>query len=142
MEHLPIHLPYKAKVGAPIQYRWMYPFERFLQHLKKKAKNRAFIEGSICEAYMIKEISSFCSWYFEPTVQTRLNQVPRNDDGGNVDSLGHLSSFTLLRRAFGPLDKSRFLDDDEFYVAELYVLMNCEEMLPYIKYHPTINSND
>ncbi|XP_020238482.1 uncharacterized protein LOC109817593 isoform X2 [Cajanus cajan] len=30
MEHLPIHLPYEAKVGGPVQYRWMYPFERFL----------------------------------------------------------------------------------------------------------------
>jgi hypothetical protein len=28
IEHLPIQLPYKAKVGEPIQYRWMYPFER------------------------------------------------------------------------------------------------------------------
>ncbi|EOY02985.1 Transposase tnp2 [Theobroma cacao] len=36
-------------------------------------------------------------------------------------------------RVFGPLDKSQFLDEDEFYAAELYVLMNCEEMLPYIK---------
>ena len=39
MEHLPIHLPYEAKVGGPVQYGWMYPFERykitnhFLQHL-------------------------------------------------------------------------------------------------------------
>ena len=28
MEHLPIHLPYEALVGGPVQYRWMYPFER------------------------------------------------------------------------------------------------------------------
>lgn len=28
MEHLPIHLVYEAKVGGPVQYRWMYPFER------------------------------------------------------------------------------------------------------------------
>ena len=27
MEHLPIHLAYEAKVGGPVQYRWMYPFE-------------------------------------------------------------------------------------------------------------------
>jgi hypothetical protein len=27
MEHLPIHLPFEAKVGGPVQYRWMYPFE-------------------------------------------------------------------------------------------------------------------
>ena len=32
MEHLPIHLPYEARVGGPVQYRWMYPFER-LGHL-------------------------------------------------------------------------------------------------------------
>lgn len=29
MEHLPIHLPYEAKIGGPVQYRWMYPFERY-----------------------------------------------------------------------------------------------------------------
>jgi len=28
MEHLPIHLLYEAWLGGPIQYRWMYPFER------------------------------------------------------------------------------------------------------------------
>jgi hypothetical protein len=28
MEHLLIHLPYEAKVGGPVQHRWMYPFER------------------------------------------------------------------------------------------------------------------
>jgi hypothetical protein len=29
MEHLPVHLPYEAKLGGPVQYRWMYPFERY-----------------------------------------------------------------------------------------------------------------
>jgi len=28
MEHLSVHLPFEVKVGGPIQYRWMYPFER------------------------------------------------------------------------------------------------------------------
>lgn len=28
MEHLPVHIPYEAKVGGPVHYRWMYPFER------------------------------------------------------------------------------------------------------------------
>ncbi|WRX10853.1 protein of unknown function DUF4216 - like 2 [Theobroma cacao] len=97
MEHLPIHLPYEAKVGGPIQYRWMYPFERFLQQLKKKVKNRASVERSICEAYVIEEVSSFCSWYFEPVVRTKVNRVPHNDDGGEVDSMGRLSIFTHPR---------------------------------------------
>ncbi|WRX28001.1 protein of unknown function DUF4216 - like 7 [Theobroma cacao] len=142
MEHLPIHLPYEAKVGGLVQYRWMYPFERFLQHLKKKVKNRASVEGSICEAYIIEEISSFCSWYFEPAMRTRLNRMLRNDDGGDVDSQGRLSIFIHFGRAFGPLDKSRFLDEDEFYAAELYVLMNSEEMLPYIKMFDEIIKGD
>ncbi|XP_017978213.1 PREDICTED: uncharacterized protein LOC18609182 [Theobroma cacao] len=142
MEHLPIHLPYEAKFGGPVQYRWMYPFERFLQHLKKKVKNRASVEGFICEAYIIEEISSFCSWYFEPAMRTRLNRMPRNDDGGDVDSQGRLSIFIHFGRAFGPLEKSRFLDEDEFYAAELYVLMNSEEMLPYIKMFDEIIKGD
>ncbi|XP_021625026.1 uncharacterized protein LOC110624220 [Manihot esculenta] len=28
MEHLPIHLAYEARIGGPVQYRWMYPYER------------------------------------------------------------------------------------------------------------------
>ena len=28
IEHLPIHLSYEARIGGPIQYRYMYPFER------------------------------------------------------------------------------------------------------------------
>ena len=28
MEHLPIHFPYEAKIVGPVQYHWMYPFER------------------------------------------------------------------------------------------------------------------
>ncbi|WMV58507.1 hypothetical protein MTR67_051892 [Solanum verrucosum] len=28
MEHLPVHLAYEAMIVGPVQYRWMYPFER------------------------------------------------------------------------------------------------------------------
>ena len=28
MEHLPVHLAYEASIAGPVQYRWMYPFER------------------------------------------------------------------------------------------------------------------
>ncbi|CAA2969179.1 Hypothetical predicted protein [Olea europaea subsp. europaea] len=73
MEHLPAHLAYEAKVGGHVQYRWMYPFERFLNHLKKKVKNRAHVEASIVEAYLLEETSTFCSLYFDQYIQTRLN---------------------------------------------------------------------
>ncbi|XP_049410700.1 uncharacterized protein LOC125873917 [Solanum stenotomum] len=32
MEHLPIHLVHEALLGGPVQYRWMYPFERPNRH--------------------------------------------------------------------------------------------------------------
>ena len=30
MEHLPVYLPYEARIAGPVQYRWMYPFERYV----------------------------------------------------------------------------------------------------------------
>jgi hypothetical protein len=29
MMHLPVHLATEAKLGGPVQYRWMYPIERY-----------------------------------------------------------------------------------------------------------------
>ncbi|CAN1761750.1 hypothetical protein LINPERHAP1_LOCUS8021 [Linum perenne] len=31
MVHLAVHLPHEAKLGGPVQYRWMYPIERYDQ---------------------------------------------------------------------------------------------------------------
>ncbi|OMO69060.1 hypothetical protein COLO4_29289 [Corchorus olitorius] len=88
---------------------------------------------SICEAYLIEEISTFCSHYFEINVQTRLNRVPRNDDGGDVDPKGRLSIFTHAGQSLGPTGSRRYLTDDEYNAAEIYVLMNCEEIAPFIE---------
>ena len=30
MEHLPVHLPFEARLRGPVQYGWMYPFERYV----------------------------------------------------------------------------------------------------------------
>jgi hypothetical protein len=64
-----------------------------LVQLKKKVKNKAHVEASICEAYIVEEISTFISYYFEPHLRTRINRVPRHDDGGEVPSSGNLSIF-------------------------------------------------
>ena len=29
MEHLPVHLLNELRLGSPVQYEWMYPFERY-----------------------------------------------------------------------------------------------------------------
>ncbi|KAL0418857.1 UNVERIFIED_CONTAM: hypothetical protein Sradi_1299200 [Sesamum radiatum] len=80
MEHLIIHFSYKARIGGPVQYRWMYPFERFLHNLKKNVKNKAHVDVSIVEAYTMKEINLFSSQYFESDVFCRQSRPSRNDD--------------------------------------------------------------
>lgn len=64
MEHLPVHLPYEAALGGPVQFRWMYLYERQMHHLKQKAKNKAKNAGSIVAQYITEEISHFSSYYF------------------------------------------------------------------------------
>ena len=58
MEHLVIHLTYEARIEKSAQYRWMYPFERYIHSLKKKIKNKIIVEGSIMKAYIIEKISN------------------------------------------------------------------------------------
>jgi hypothetical protein len=69
-----------------------------LFNLKKKVKNKAYIKVSICEAYIVEEISTFISYYFEPHLRPRINRVPRHDDGGEVPSSENLSIFSNLGR--------------------------------------------
>ncbi|KAK6802910.1 hypothetical protein RDI58_000694 [Solanum bulbocastanum] len=97
-------------------------------------KNRYRVEGSICEAYIIKEISTFSSHYFQPNVQTRLNKVTRNDDGGEVDAPdGCLSIFLHPGRPSGEMN-GRYLSDKEWDATRIYVLLNCEEIQQFIPF--------
>ncbi|OMO57998.1 Transposon, En/Spm-like protein [Corchorus capsularis] len=122
-------------------YEWVQQI-RFLHHLKKKVRNRNYVEGSICEAYLIEEISTFCSHYFDINVQTRLNRAPRNDDGGDMDPKGRLSIFTHLGRPLETKGSHRYLNDVEYKAAETYVLMNREEIAPFIEETPTISDRE
>ncbi|GLU03254.1 hypothetical protein SLE2022_204620 [Rubroshorea leprosula] len=70
MKHLAIHLPYEAGVGGPVQFRWMYPFERRMRKLKSTIRNKNHIEASIVETFILYEISHFCSRYFGDDVET------------------------------------------------------------------------
>ena len=58
-----------------VQYRWMYPFEREIGGFQRTMKTKAQVERSICQAYISKEISNFCSYYFESHVQSRKTRV-------------------------------------------------------------------
>ena len=68
MEHLPTHLAEEALLGGPIQYRWMYPFERYFGWLKPTVKNKACIEASMVHAYLAFEIKHFTEYYFQSSL--------------------------------------------------------------------------
>ena len=103
-----------------------------MHELKLKVRNKAKVEGSIAEAYIMEEISNFCSLYFKPEIQTRRTRPPRNDDGGG-DSVhsNHLSIFIHPGRAYGH-SSSRILTDRELHIAEIYILLNCIEVESYV----------
>src|SRR4051812_28387779 len=96
MEHLLVHLAYKACICGPIQYRWMYPFERFLKTLKDKMGNKARVEASICEAYLTEEATTFASYYFPSVVfQCQISRRGRivDHDGSALSNSDQISIF-------------------------------------------------
>lgn len=54
MMHLTIHLASEAKIAGLVQYRWIYPIERYLSTLKSYMRNRSRPEGSIAEGYVAR----------------------------------------------------------------------------------------
>ena len=106
---------------------------RFLRHLKTNVGNKARVEGSICNAYLVEEVSNFCSHYFELHVHTGQWNVPRNDDGRvAVPIEGNLSIFTYPGRSYGTV-KRRLIEGGELRATQTYILLNCDEVTPYIE---------
>ncbi|XP_057809998.1 uncharacterized protein LOC131024507 [Salvia miltiorrhiza] len=131
MEHLPVHLADEARIAGPVQYRWLYPFERYLRKLKIDGRDKARIEDSICNAYLVKEASTLCSYYFEEHMRMKRREVHHNCDGrGDIRYEDHpdmLSIFKQSGQPFGEMSK-RYLDEKELAAAHLYVLLNCTEV--------------
>ena len=134
MEHLPVHLPHEARLAGPVQYRWMYPFERYLGTLKKYVSNKGKPEGSIANAYVRQECAYFCSYYFGDDVPTKASRQSRNADTYEVqeDDEDTLSIFRVSGRPMG-VEKTKWLTDEEVKAAHYYVLSNCAEVDEYMK---------
>ncbi|KAJ9566446.1 hypothetical protein OSB04_002412 [Centaurea solstitialis] len=75
MEYLVIHLACEAIIDGPVQYRLMYLYEWKLGSLKRTIRNKARVEGFIVESYLVNELSTYFSFYFDPQIETRHNQV-------------------------------------------------------------------
>ncbi|XP_057770554.1 uncharacterized protein LOC130990352 [Salvia miltiorrhiza] len=101
MEHLPIHLPEEAKLAGPVQFRSMYPIERYLCTLKNYVRTRSHPEGSIAEGYLAEECMTFCSMYLTD-VESKLNRPNRNNENGGI----------------GPIQDGRPLGKEEIFMLD------------------------
>ncbi|TYK05071.1 CACTA en-spm transposon protein [Cucumis melo var. makuwa] len=81
----------------------MYPIKRSLRTLKQYVRNKARLEGSIAEAYVMNESSTFCSRYLRG-IETRFTRDERNDD-------------TIIENEVLELHQSANLSDDFFSLA-------------------------
>lgn len=121
MEHLAVHLAEEALIAGPVQFRWMYPIERFLLTLKRYVRNPAHPEGSIVKGYLMEDCMNFCAQYLDD-VETKSSRPARNYDGG--DSMGRgVGENTIFH-----------LDDKEWIQAHRYILFNTSSIAPFITY--------
>jgi hypothetical protein len=128
MQYLLIHLPYEAKVGGPVQYRWMYPFERDIKRLRHMVGNKARVEGCIAEEFKYKEIAYFTNVYFteEHNVNAPMMRYHVHQDDPHSD----LSIFKS-RGTTVSVGRIYHLSDEERNSALLYMYTNIDEMIHY-----------
>ncbi len=133
MEHVVVHLAHEARLGGPVQYRWMYPFERFMGDSKRSVKNKARVEGSICASYLHRETIQFCSHYFKDTLSSSNSR--RNETETSRPRRTHplnLSIFNLPGRNSGQ-EKVIYPGDKALNSAHVHLLINCTEVQPYLQ---------
>jgi hypothetical protein len=130
MQHLLIHLPYEAKVGSPVQYRWMYHIERTLRYLKPMIGNRVRVEGCIIEAFTLKKVAYFSSVYFTeehnanaPMMRYNMDEEPPYSD---------LSIFASRGTTVGS-SMRYYSTSKERKTALLYIYANIDGMDKYFK---------
>jgi hypothetical protein len=108
----------------------MYPVERALKYLKLMVDNRARIEGCITEAFTLKEIAYFSSYYF-----TEKNNVNAPMMHYNVDEehpCSDLSIFETRGIIFGS-SMSYNSTVEERKTTLLYMYANIDGMDKYFK---------
>ncbi|KAL0549002.1 hypothetical protein IC582_013481 [Cucumis melo] len=134
MVHLAVHLPYEMKITGPISYSWMYPIERSLRTLKQYVRNKAHPGGSIAEAYVMNESSTFCSRYLRG-IETRFTRDERNDD--TIVENEVIGDFEIFKQKVRPLGASsvRAISEEEKRLFHWYILNNADEISDYRKKH-------
>ncbi|XP_074378214.1 uncharacterized protein LOC141719736 [Apium graveolens] len=130
MEHLP-HLATECKLGGPVTYRRMYPFQRFLHGLKTKVRSKAHPEGSMAERYIQEECVHFCSLYFESKVETMHNRLRHYEAPKTCNDPHWLEVYTYPAKSI-ERKGHRILTVDEDRLIKYFVLINTAEVAKYL----------
>jgi len=98
---------------------------------KRSVKNKARVEGSICSSYLEKEATYLYSLYFKSVSLSAKSQ--RNEAFGfNNGVTSTLSICNPLGRPSGQ-HQTHWLTEAEWSSAHVHILINCNEVKPYIK---------
>ncbi|GLT96613.1 hypothetical protein SLE2022_142220 [Rubroshorea leprosula] len=95
--------------------------------LKLIVKNKARPKASICESYIMSEITNFISHYFDDGVHSTVDNPSRNIVVGFGDNTS-LSIFKCVGKRIGSKIERHCLTVEERKAVSYYVLMNCEEL--------------
>ncbi|XXG89204.1 hypothetical protein AAC387_Pa12g1265 [Persea americana] len=71
----------EALLGGPVQFRWMYPIERYMNTWKRYVRNSARLEASIAKECLMDEYNNFCTAYLNDIIETKLTRPSRINDG-------------------------------------------------------------
>ncbi|XP_042457144.1 uncharacterized protein LOC122041507 [Zingiber officinale] len=112
----------RARLCGPVQFRWIYPYERFMKTLKGYVKNRARPKGCIAECYLAEEQMIFCSAYIKKASSIGVLSR-RNDDLDDGLFEGH----PIFK------GKEKILEDHVLQAAHQYVLFNTAKVEPYLQ---------
>lgn len=98
--------------------------------------NKARVEPSTCNAYLIKEISNFLAHYFGTNVDTKARDLGRNLRNGVEEEVNHDLPSIFSENVGYATSKgaSKYLNDRDYDVAHQYVLSNCELLREYKRY--------
>lgn len=105
---------------------------KIFRKIKKNVRNKARLEGSIAEAYIVNKALNCCSMYLRG-IKTIFNRAERNNNEvyGLVDR--GLSVFSQKAHLFGSRQLIQFSHEDIRRV-HWYVMNNCKELQPYLEY--------
>jgi hypothetical protein len=128
MQHLLGHLPWEARVGGHVQFKWMYSQERELKKLRYTVHNKARVDECIVEAFPCKENTNFSSMYF-----SCANNVNAPITWYHVVRDVPLSKLSIFqwKGTCVAATSAHHVTDKEWNYSILYLYMNMVEVEPY-----------